>query len=523
MKSDFFLFFKTVFGTVFLMIITILLLFENMEYACKREFILSNGVIFCTAIIFLLISVLFYYWFKNNTHKFLRSYPEINFDKLVLISVVILFFGQCYVFYNIFFLSGWDSAVIRDSVNTILSGGDKANTDFYFSRYPNNLFISYLYLFILKINNTVGIFNGIYSYMCIVILNCAINSFSCWLSYKTARIFVSPAFALVAYISCVFSFGVSGWSVICYSDAIALFIPILSIYLYCKQYKTTKTQTVGFISAVFVSVVGYFIKPQCLFVLIAIIILEVLRFFINFSLKKLLRPITLCLVAVMVFSFTNIGLNHLNKKYGVQIDKEQTFGFSHFLMMGANQETNGVYFQDDVHFSGSFATSAERNKANIDVFKERVISMKGGLITHLTKKILTTFNDGTFAWGSEGNFIIDVPDNINNKMAPFLKSIYHFGDRFNCFATFQHIVWFFILICSFLTVFSNKENFNQIKLSLFWIVLLGFVLYEMLFEARARYIYIFVPLLCTMVPIGIRNISILVCDIVPHIKNKLKG
>ncbi len=522
MKSGFFSFFKTLYGIVFSIIVTILLFFDNLLYYCKKEFILSNGAIFCIVLMILLVGIGFYCWVKTK-NPLLKQCSTLNIDKFVLVATLLLFLGQCYVFYNTFFLSGWDTGAIRKFVDTIMNGGDRGSINDYFSRYPNNLFLSYLYLLIQKINNGLGVFNGIYSYMCVVILNCAINAFSCWLSYKTARIFVSPTFALVAYIFCVFSVGISGWSVICYSDAIALFLPILSVYLYCKQYKNTKMQTVGFISAVFVSAIGYFIKPQCLFVLIAITILEVWKFVINFSLKKLIRPIAVCLVAVIVFSFTNIGLELLNKKYSVQIDKEQSFGFSHFLMMGANQETNGVYSEDDVGFSYSFATSEQRKEANIDVFMERVTSMKSGLFTHLTKKMLTTFNDGTFAWGNEGNFFAVVPENINNKMAPFLKSIYFLGNRFAYFATFQHLVWLFILLCSLLTVFSKKANYDQNKLSLLWIALLGFVLYEMLFEVRARYVYIFVPLLCTLVPIGVRNVGMLACDFLPRIKRKLKG
>lgn len=500
----------------------ILLLSENISYFCKKEFILSNGVIFCIVLMLLSAGVGFYYWAKTKNRLLLKNYSAVNVDKIVLVATVILFFGQCYVFYNVFFLSGWDTWQIRAFVNTIMNGGDKAGINDYFSLYPNNLFISYLFLFLQKINSYFGIFNGVYSYMCVVILNCAINSLSCLLSYKTARIFVSPAFALVAYVFCVFSVGISGWTVICYSDALTLFFPILSVYLYCKQYKNTQMKAVGFIAAGFVSAVGYFIKPQCLFVLIAIVVLEVLKLVGNLSLKTFIRPIALCLAAFMVFSTTNIGLNLLNKKYGIQIDKEQSFGVSHFLMMGANEESSGVYSGEDVIFSSSFATAKERNKANINAFKQRIFEMKSDLITHLRKKTLVTFNDGTFAWGVEGSFFLIIPENINNKMAPFLKSIYCDGDKYPYFATFQQLIWFFILLCSLLTVVSKKTNCDQYKLSLLWIILLGFVLYEMLFEARARYIYIFVPIFCTLAPIGIRNISVLACDAVPRIKKQIE-
>ena len=522
MKFGFFSFFKTLYGVVFTIIVAILLFFEGILYYCKKEFILSNGVIFCIALIILLAGVGFYYLVKTKS-RLLKSCSTLNIDKFVVLATILLFLGQCYVFYNTFFISGWDAGVIRNFVDTIMNGQDRGFINDYYSRYPNNLFLSYLYLFIQKTNNSLGIFNGVYSYMGIVVLNCALNAFSCWLSYKTARIFVSPVFALVTFFLCVFSVGISGWTIICYSDSIALFIPILSVYLYCKKYKNARMKLLGLVSAISVSAVGYFIKPQCVFVLIGILILEVLNFAAKASLKSLLRPITLCLVVVIAFSVTNIRLEHLNNRYNVQIDKERTLGYSHFLMMGANQETNGGYWDSDVCFSNSFSTAEQRKEANIDVFKERVTSMKAGLLTHLTKKMLTTFNDGTFAWGVEGNFFAVVPENINNKAAPFLKSIYHIGNRFAYFATFQHLVWLFILLCSLLTVFSKKASYDQNKLSLLWIVLLGFVLYEMLFEVRARYLYIFVPLLCVLAPIGVRNMGMLAYEFLPCIKKKMKG
>ena len=522
MKSVFCSFFGAVYGTVFSVIIAILLFAENISYPCKKEFLLSNGIIFSVVIIILLMGIGLGYWLKRG-NRLLNVCLALDVDKLVLAATVILFLGQCYVFYNIFFISGWDTRVIRDFVSILMDNGDKSGVNAYYSRYPNNLAMSYFFLFLQNLNNQYGIFNGVYSYMCVVVLNCAINSVSCWLSYKTAKIFVSPMFAVSAFVLCVLSVGISGWSVICYSDALALFFPILSVFLYCKEYKRIWAKRIGFLASGFVSAVGYFVKPQCLFVLIAIVILEILKLAGKFSFKTVLRQIAVCLVAVTVFGITNISLNSLNKKYDLVINNEKSFGFAHFLMLGANEEKSGVYSEDDVSFSNSFSTSKERSKANLKVFKERVSNMKGNVFTHLMKKMLVSFNDGTFAWGNEGYFFLSVSENINSKIAPFLKSIYCDGHRFIYFATFQQFVWFFILICSAFSSLSKKALCDRHKLSLIWIVLLGFVLYEVLFEVRARYVYIFVPLLCVLAPLGIRNMSIQMSEILSRIKIKLKG
>ena len=521
-KSCFFSFFKTTYGIVFAIILAILLFCVNFSYYCKKDFILSNTIIFFIDILLIFIMSCCYWWLKNKNQMLPKTHDIIKFDKLLLMTTGILFLGQCYVFYNIFFLSGWDVSCVRDFVETFMYNKDLDKVNFYYSRYPNNLLISYIFLVIQKINQYFGIFDNDYTFFPLVIFNCAINSLSCWLSYKTAKIFTSSNWAIFAYILSVFSIGISGWSVIAYSDAFSLFLPILSVYLYCKHYKHPQTKVVGLILASAVSAIGYFIKPQCLFVLIGIVILEILKLLSKPSLKALLRPLVLALVAVLVFSSVNFVLTSFNQKYNIQIDNEQKFGISHFLMMGANQETNGVFSDPDNEFSASFTNSEERNNANINVFIERITTMRFNFINHLIKKMLTTFNDGTFAWGDEGTFISIVPADVNIKMAPFLKSIYYFGHNYPYFAIFQHIIWIFILVGAFLTVTTKKNNSEHYKIILIWITLLGFVLYEIFFEVRARYVYIFVPLFCTLVPIGLKNMSSIICDFTDCIKKRIE-
>lgn len=521
MNRPFFILFSMAFGVVFFIILSIMLFADKLAYSCKREFVLSNGTIFFIAVFLLLISILFYCGFKNKYPHLLKDRIKINIDKIVLATVIILFFGQIYVCYNIFFLSRWDVRAIRIFIETVQSNGNREFVNTYYSSYPNNLFISYLFLFLYKVNNSLGIFSGEYKFMCIVVLNCVLNSFSCWLSYKTAKAFLSPVFSLLAYVFCVFSVGISGWTVVCYSDALALFIPILSVYLYCRKYKSRRTKTFGFIMSGCVSMLGYYIKPQCLFALIAILVLETFKVIEKHSWKSLIRPIALCLSAIVIFVGVKSFLNVLNQRYDIDIDREQAFGYSHFLMMGANdEEGNGVYSAQDVAFSRSFPTVQERKKANLEVFKKRISDKNFSISTHLKKKMLTTFNDGTFAWGYEGGFLEIVPENINSKMAPFLKSIYHFGDRFKYFATFQQFIWMLILFYAILSVLSKRTKVNGYNLSLIWIILLGFVLYEVLFEVRARYLYIFIPLFCVLAPIGIKNICLAAFEHMSRMKNK---
>ena len=54
------------------------------------------------------------------------------------------------------------------------------------------------------------------------------------------------------------------------------------------------------------------------------------------------------------------------------VDKERAISWPHYLMMGLNDSTDGVYFGDDAVYSTQFATRKERNAADLEVAIQRV-------------------------------------------------------------------------------------------------------------------------------------------------------
>ena len=76
-------------------------------------------------------------------------------------------------------------------------------------------------------------------------------------------------------------------------------------------------------------------------------------------------------------------------------------------MMGNNEEGGGVYSEDDVIYSEILCNATgKKKKANIQRTFERMKDMGiAGYLRFLAKKMLTVYNDGTYAWGGEGNFL----------------------------------------------------------------------------------------------------------------------
>ena len=69
----------------------------------------------------------------------------------------------------------------------------------------------------------------------------------------------------------------------------------------------------------------------------------------------------------MVFSAIK---NYSDDYIGYEENEANAFPLTHFLMMGMNPETKGVYYEDDVMYTASFIGKEEKIKANLEMVKK---------------------------------------------------------------------------------------------------------------------------------------------------------
>ena len=184
------------------------------------------------------------------------------------------------------------------------------------------------------------------------------------------------------------------------------------------------------------------------------------------------------------------------------MDPECNFGLPHFIMLGLNDEYGGVINIVDQDFSMSFSNAKERNQANLRVALERIRKMKvSGLLKLGKEKILTNFTDGTFAWWEEGEFIIEQRYEGNRKLREILSSFYYKdGKYFEAFKNIMQTLWFGCLAGLLLgfRLSGERKEIGVLKLSV-----IGIFLFETIFEARARYLFLYVPFILLLVIMGI--------------------
>ena len=476
---------------LFSWIVGLLAIAYYVNFSCKKVFLMDNIRLCLVGIILLSIIILV------GTKTIIGSIFTTKVEKILPVVAVLFLIVQIWICYNIFFETGWDSGgVIIPTVRALLNGESVQHfNDSYFVIYPNNVFLVNIYWLILKINDILGLFKGEYQLMAIVVVNCILSSLSCWLVYLIAKKELSQKIAISIYFISLVLIGVSPWMVICYSDSLAIFMPILIVYLYLKENLGVLLKS---ILILVIGYLGYCIKPQVLIIIVAIFIIEFVKNLDSINKKLITKLCASLIISLVVVTMISTGMNKIYSVEGLDVKSEQSVGPTHYFMMGLNKKMNGVYLRDDVVLSISCKTKKERTKVNMEVALDRIKKMgPKGYFKFLSKKMLTNYDDGTFAWGIEGGFYSKVSELPNKSVAPALRSFYYNDGKYHIiYSTIVQGIWILIVVgcCIQMVIALFKKNSENKVYRVMSLALVGITIFELLFEARARYLYIYVPI-----------------------------
>ena len=480
-----------IFELLLIYIIFMVIGFGNtLNYTCKKTFELFNYQLLIIGLILVASIMIVLRKFNDKLEKILSKDTAIIFATCILIMIQIVI--SC----NVYFQTGWDVEILLKNAQKIASNDISSITTGYFSIYPNNIFLLWLFSLFYKF---FALFN-VDALLPIIMLQCVISSLSGYFIFKIVKEFTNSfTSSWIAWGIYIALLGVSPWLVIPYSDSMGLIFPIAIIRIY-QIIKNKRFVLVKWFSIGIFSFVGYMIKPQIFIVFIAIIVIEAMQFVkekdcglirrLNIkSLISLLLSILVCF-GIYVSAFNLIG---------IKINKEKKLGAAHFVMMGLNTETNGVYSLDDVKFSGSFSTKKDRNAANIEEIKSRLDDMGiSGLTKHTGRKTLVVFADGTFSWGMEGNFYKGEGRAPFKNMSEFLKSVlWSNGKYYNVFSTAEQFMWIMVItfcLAAPLCVKKIKDGNKKTEVLVIMLSIIGLTLFELIFEARARHLISYIPL-----------------------------
>lgn len=474
---------------------------ENTKYFCKNSVAVSNGLLILTGILLTVVLVFLWRRYEDKIAKILQKG-----ERRMLLLSIILFVVELVISCEILFAPGWDAGEVSWQAGVIAAGERKLDNQ-YFSMYPNNLLITWIYSLACHIT---GLFGFPYSgSVIIVVVQCFLSAFGGYLLQQVAKImFHSGTISMIVWGIYAFWIGLLPWYMVTYSDSLGIIFPITILWLY-QSMENKKAVWRKCILIGVLSLVGYRIKPTILILYISIVIVMVLR--LREKHERRFRLKQLCVLMLAFFlSFILYQQINIGACMGFSLDKEQQFTMTHFVMMGLSEETNGVFDEEDVKYSSSFPDITSRQKGNIKVIRQRIWEYGAlGLFRHLVRKTLTNFNDGTFGWGKEAEFFkkIERPEEVLSK---FLKNLYYNGGVYRIsLNTYMQCFWLMMLLGVFLnmTVVFLKKKVPEISMMIM-LALTGLFLFVTLFEARARYLYVYAPFYILMGVQGYRQVLV---------------
>lgn len=461
----------------------------------KNPLLLLTGIMLTICII----------WISLKFQLFVNI--QIN-QKFYICVFVISFILQILITYHYYFITYWDVQLIFDYSSSLAHYEDVSLYTTYFSRYPNNLMLASIFSMIISIVHKLGFHQQ--EYFSLIIVQCFLNTTTGILLISALKkIFENNLLCLIGYLFYIGLVGISPWIVIPYSDSMGLIFPVLifNIYIYKNQKSNHYSDILKWGVITLLSYIGYKIKPQIIILFIGIIITELYTSLFNLkktkrNSKKIFKTIAgMALGFILAISFTNIITNNTP----LSLNSELTFGPQHFFMMGLNPDSHGLYNQEDVDYSSSFSSVSERNNGDLKVAFERIESMEASdLINHFIQKTLIIYNDGSFHWGGEGKFYDEVLPEKNHYISFFFRNLYYNRDikgKFYPFwFTFAQMLWLTVLSFSILTGFDNTDKRKTVLM----VSIIGLTLFELIFEARARYLFTYVPLYIILAVYGIK-------------------
>jgi len=433
----------------------------------------------------------------------------------------------------------------------------------YYSRYANNLFLTYIFLNVYKIGEVIGIHNG---YFLLLFIQSIMFSVGGFLIYKIADMYFKEKYkiySICTWIIYMLIVGLSPHIVLTYSDGIGMFLILILTYIIFKLeneninkdknkindgkeknkllQKSNISKIILILLFINLSILGYYIKPQIIIISIAYVIIKILNIsYLTYMViknknedreivrrirkerikKEIIYYIVLSILIIITGFLIYTYIKKANNSMGINVDKEKRFNITHYAMLGWNTESKGVFTVKDENFSGKYEKLKDREKANIEELKRRITEMGiGGVINQIARKILTNYNDGTFSGVATFVYIRKEYniEGINKELSKFLKNIYYENGKYNMLYTqIMQCLWIGILIFNMFSYNDGKST----KISIVILGIIGLFIFEILFEARSRYIFIYVPLYIFLGVIGLKNVLSFFVVKIKGIKNK---
>ncbi len=437
-----------------------------------------------------------------------------------IVGFIILFIAQI-MYTRMFYTSiGWDCGTIVSMAIGMLQG----NTDSlgYLAQFPNNSALFLLLYHYFKICLGLGITDLVFASVVlnIVFLDIAVVFMIC-VAHKVWNKISEIAVTLVLSI---LALAFTPWLIVPYTDTITILFPIAFLFLFqCISDQNNniskKKQTVLLLVLGFLIFMGFKLKPSSIILIIAIGIVvlcikkDTKQQFATYG-KNMI--IMLCGVLVALTLFTVDSNAVLGEYLSKDVYDTYEMPASYFTMVGLQKqpvsENKALWgaFNSEDYFAVSNITGKSAKKDYISsVIKNRIEAFGfTGSIEFLMAKANFCFEDGTFFWGSEGNFITGAAPATSSSLGKWIQSFIYFSSP-NYASGYSYLlqgIWMTILLLILMGIVLAPNSYKNLPFMIMRITIFGLLLYLLFFEARSRYLINYLPIFILLAVNGLLSI-----------------
>ncbi|HIS87757.1 MAG TPA: glycosyltransferase family 39 protein [Candidatus Caccenecus avistercoris] len=409
--------------------------------------------------------------------------------KIIAIIISILFFiGLLLVGLLLPISSVTDLSHIIEYVNRMFSLDSLTITGSYFSKYTNQVPLLIFAYFFTKIGSIFGCTNVV---LMGTIFNALFMSIMAFFIYLTGKELKDEKTGLLALIFTVINPIFYLYSSYFYTDTLCMPFAVIGLYLAIKCIKTDsikKKILFGILSGL-IFFIGLKVRIVVVILLIAILALIL----INKEIKHKLKIYFALLIGLVVGL---LGFKVAYSFFGINLNPNEAFPITHWLMMGLNEEHTGGYNGSDHDLTFNEKTYEEKKEANIEEIKTRLKELGPiGLIKLEGAKIARTW--------SSGNYGVYAKLNNTSDGVGIYEYLGGYGNT-NIFLKYSLQILktyiSFMILLGLVTRFRKKSDTYHYE-DIIYIALFGAILFYILWESAQRYSLSFLPWM--IIPLGL--------------------
>lgn len=470
------------FGCIFLIILLLNISFpvKNINDNNKIDY---NPLVLITTIIGTVLGIMLLINMKN----FIYNLGKPRLIAIAMTCFIIIAAIQTVFIKNFSIITYVDEKHLYAAAIDIKNGTDIGNMWYFSNWYPFQLPITLIMSGIFKVCD----FLYISDYKLVLsIVNTVLIDFAIFLLFKTVKKVYCLKKAVIVLLLFAFNPFIYIYSIYFYTDMPAIFLIVLSQYLYCT-FNNSKNPVIKYSSLVLLGVfafIGCKIRATVIFIILAVLV----HMLFKGRIKEFMKSAA---IIAVIFALGSVGYKQIEKQY----IKEDIVGLPpiHWIHMGMNLESYGYFNGEDRKFALQYDTAEERKEA---IYEDLLTRVENNGVDGTARLLFIKIGG---MWTKSADFYPQSHmEYYNDNLYPFIfgqKSVFlvYYGQ------IYKSILFFMVFMSLF---YLKKESYQNIDF-MNAIYLLGVFVFYLFWEVKARYILMAYPALILLGANGLESIS----------------